>query len=119
MIEQILNLVVTPAHADAGSAVAGAPQNSSMSLVIMFAVLFLFMYFAIWRPQNKRLREQADMMSSLAKGDEVATSGGVVGRIAKLGDQFIILSIANNVEIFLQKSSVVSVLPKGTIKSIE
>ncbi len=117
MIEQILNALVTPAYADAGSA-AGAPQNS-MSLVIMFAVLFLFMYFAIWRPQNKRLREQADMMGSLAKGDEVATVGGIVGRISKLGDQFIILATANNVEIYLQKSSVVSVLPKGTIKSIE
>jgi preprotein translocase subunit YajC len=117
MMEQILNLVITPAYADV--AAAATPQQSSLSFIMMFAVFFVFIYFAIWRPQNKRAREQQDMLSSLAKGDEIATVGGVIGRITKISDKVITLSVANNVEMLLQKNSVISVLPKGTIKSIE
>mgnify|MGYP003644932546 CR=1 FL=1 len=116
MMEQLLNLLITPAHAEAAAA---APQQNSMSLVVMFGVFFLFIYFMVWRPQNKRAREQSDMLGSLAKGDEVATAGGVVGRIVKLTDQFVTLTVANNIEVLLQKNAVVSVLPKGTIKSVE
>ena len=118
MIELILNAIVTPAYADVGS-VAAPAQQSGMSFVIMFGIFFIFIYFAIWRPQNKRAREQQAMMASLTKGDEVMTSGGLIGRIAKLSDPFLTLSVADNVEILLQKTAIVSVLPKGTIKSID
>jgi preprotein translocase subunit YajC len=117
MLEQILNSLVTPALADTGAASGSSPQ-SSMSFVIMFIIFFLFIYFTIWRPQNKRAREAQDMLTALSKGDEVVTAGGIVGSIINLNDQFITLAVANNVEIHLQKSSVVNVLPKGTLKSI-
>ena len=119
MMDLLLNIIATPAHADAGAMAAAGAQQSSMSFVVMFVIFFGFIYFAIWRPQNKRAREQQEMMGSLANGDEVMTAGGVVGRITKVGEDFVTLNIANNVEVFLQKTSVVNVLPKGTIKSIE
>lgn len=115
MMEQLLNLFVTPALADNGAA---AVQQSSMSFVVMLVIFFIFIYFTIWRPQNKRAREQREMLDSLAKGDEVMTAGGMIGKVTKVGEQFISLSITDNVEIALQKSAVANVLPKGTIKSI-
>lgn len=120
MMETLLNVIAAPAYADNGAVAAAAgAQQSSLSFMIMFVIFFIFIYFAIWRPQNKRAREQQQMMSSLAKGDEVMTAGGVVGRISKVAEQFVTVNVANNVELLLQKSSVVNVLPKGTIKSIE
>ena len=118
MMESLLNVLITPAYADAAPAAAGA-QQSSMSFFIIFGIFFVFMYFMILRPQNKRAREQQNLLSSLAKGDEVITAGGVVGRISKIAEQFITVTVANNIEIVMQKSSVVNVLPKGTLKTIE
>lgn len=117
MFDSVLNFFVANAHADAGA--VASPQQGGFSLVTMFVIFFLFIYFAVWRPQSKRAKEQQTMMSSLTKGDEVVTAGGLVGRISKLTDQYIGLSVANNVEIVLQKSSVVSILPKGTLKTVE
>lgn len=117
-MEQILSFLLPNAYAEAVGAPTG-PQGGSLSFVIMCVVLFLFIYFAILRPQNKRAKELQNLLSSLAKGDEVVTAGGLVGRITKLNDQYIVLSVANNVEIIMQKSSVVTVLPKGTLKTIE
>src|SRR3990167_6221966 len=103
----------------ASTAVAGAPQTSSASFFIMLAVFCFFLYFAVWRPQNKRAKEQQNLLTSLAKGDEVMTVGGVLVRISLIADQYIGLSIANNVEIFVQKSAVASLLPKGTLSAIK
>lgn len=116
MMDQILSFFVTNAYADA--APAAAPQGGGSMFIMMFAVFFVFMYFAVWRPQNRRASEQRNLLSSLAKGDEVITSGGVMGRISKVTDQYIGLALNESVEIFVQKSAVVSVLPKGTLKSI-
>ena len=117
MMEQLLNFFVPNAYADAAAA---SPQGGGMSLIMMFAIFFIFAYFAIWRPQSKRAKEQQALLSSLAKGDEVVTVGGLLGRISKMTDQYITLSVGvNNVEIVMQKSSVATVLPKGTLKSIE
>lgn len=118
MLEQMLNFFVSNAYAETGAApVAG--QGGGMSLIIMFAVFIFFMYFAIWRPQSKRAKDQRELLSSIAKGDEVVTTGGLLGRVTKVTDQYVSLSIANNVDVTLQKNSVASVLPKGTLKSIE
>lgn len=117
MVEQLVNAFISPAHAE-GAAAASA-QQSGMSMAVMFVIFILFFFFAIWRPQNQRAREQRSMLEALAKGDEITTVGGMVGRITKLGDQFLTLAVGNNVEVLLQKSSVASVLPKGTIKTIE
>lgn len=117
MFEQIANLFITNAYAD----MAGAPaqQGGGLSFIMMIAVFVFFIYFAIWRPQNKRAKEQQNLLISLAKGDEIMTAGGMLGRISKLSDQYVTLTVGNNVEIILQKTSIVTVLPKGTLKSLE
>nr|WP_255435062.1 preprotein translocase subunit YajC [Rhodoferax sp. BLA1] len=83
-----------------------------LPLVLMFVVL----YFVMIRPQMKKAKEHKNMVESLAKGDEVVTAGGLLGKVTKLTEGFISVEIANGVEIQLQRSSVVQVLPKGTIK---
>lgn len=117
MVESILSFFVTSAHADPLGATP--PGQGGFSFVTMFVIFFLFVYFTIWRPQSKRAKEQQSMMNSLAKGDEVVTAGGLLGRIAKLSDQYVVLTVNNGVEIVLQKSSIVNILPKGTLKSVE
>ena len=81
-------------------------------LVMMLAAL----YFLIIRPQQKKQKELRAMMDALAKGDEVVTAGGLLGKITKLGDSYVSLEVATNVEIQVQRSAVVQVLPKGSIK---
>lgn len=90
-------------------------QDSLMSmlpLVLMFVVL----YFVMIRPQMKKQKEHRAMIDALAKGDEVVTGGGILGRVSKIGDTFIGVEVANGVEIQMQRSAVVQVLPKGSIK---
>lgn len=99
----------------AQTATGGDMQSSLMSmlpLVLMFVVL----YFVMIRPQMRRQKEHRAMIEALARGDEVATSGGLLGRVTKLGDAYVSIEIANGVEVQLQRSAVVQVLPKGTIK---
>lgn len=116
MLDQILSFIIPNAYAD--TAVA-TPQGGGLSFILMLVVFFLFAYFAIWRPQSKRAREQQNLMSSLTKGDEVMSAGGLMGRITKITDLYVGLAVAPNVEITMQKSSIVSVLPKGTLKTLE
>jgi preprotein translocase subunit YajC len=121
---QLLNFLIPSAYAQTAASVspaadAASAQGAGYSFFLMFAVFFLFAYFFIWRPQNKRAKEQRNLLDSLAKGDEVLTTGGLLGKISKLSGQYITLSVANNVEIVMQKSSIVSVMPKGTLKTIE
>jgi preprotein translocase subunit YajC len=90
-------------------------QDSLMSmlpLVLMFVVL----YFVMIRPQMKKQKEHRAMIEAITKGDEVVTAGGVLGKISKLGESFLGVEVANGVEIQIQRSAVVQVLPKGTIK---
>ena len=83
-----------------------------LPLVLMFVVL----YFVMIRPQMKRQKEHKAMIDALAKGDEVVTTGGLLGKITKIGESFIGVEIANGVEIQVQRAAVVQVLPKGTVK---
>ena len=99
-----------PAAAPAGGFMASL--TGMLPLVLMFVVL----YFVMIRPQMKRQKEHRAMIDALAKGDDVATSGGLVGRVARLEEQFIFIEISPNVEVQLQRSAVVQVLPKGTYK---
>lgn len=118
---QLLNFFISNAHADTttSSLSQGLSQGGGTSMIMMFVIFFLFAYFAIWRPQSKRAKEQQNLMSSIAKGDEVVTIAGLLGKISKINDQYITLSVGNNVDIVMQKSAVATVLPKGTLKSIE
>ena len=82
-------------------------------------LMFVLLYFLMIRPQMKRAKETKQMIEALQKGDEVITAGGVVGRISKLGDQYMTLEIAPNTEITVQRGAVQTLLPKGTLKSIQ
>lgn len=115
MLETALNLIISNAYA---ADAATPPQSSSLSFFIMMAVFMGFIYFAIWRPQSKRAREQQNLLNSIAVGDEIMTAGGILGKVNKISDQYIVVEIADKVEMTMQKSSVINVLPKGTIKSI-
>jgi preprotein translocase subunit YajC len=83
-----------------------------LPLVLMFVVL----YFVMIRPQMKKQKEHRSMVDALAKGDEVVTAGGLLGRVSKMGESFLSVEVAAGVEIQVQRSAVVQVLPKGSIK---
>ncbi|HLT14425.1 MAG TPA: preprotein translocase subunit YajC [Marinobacter sp.] len=116
LIAGLLSLM--PAFAMAEGAAPGGQGMGVMGQVIFFAGFILIFYFLIWRPQSKRAKEHKNLMSGLNKGDEVVTSGGVVGRITKVTDDFIVLEVADNTEIKVQKIAVAGALPKGTLKDI-
>jgi preprotein translocase subunit YajC len=101
---------VAPAASDTGSALSSL--TSMLPLVLMFVVL----YFVMIRPQMKRAKEAKAMIDALAKGDEVVTVGGMLAKINKLGESFLTVEVANGVEIQIQRTAVIQVLPKGTIK---
>ena len=85
--------------------------------LLPFVLLFVVFYFLLIRPQSKRAKEHKNMVSNLAKGDEIVTSGGVLGRIADLDENYVSLEIANNVTIRIQRNSVTTLVPKGTFKT--
>jgi len=111
---------ISEAFAQAAPAATGATDGpfglgglgGMLPLVLMFVVL----YFIMIRPQMKRQKEHKAMVDALAKGDEVVTSGGVLGKVSKIGDTFVGLEVANGVEIQIQRTAVVQVMPKGTVK---
>ena len=82
----------------------------------MLVIMLVAMYFLIIRPQQKKNKEVRTMLEALAKGDEVVTAGGLLGKVTKLGDSYMSLEVASGVELQVQRSAVVQVLPKGTIK---
>jgi preprotein translocase subunit YajC len=91
-------------------------MQSSLMGMLPLVLMFVVLYFVMIRPQMKKAKEHKSMVESLAKGDEVATAGGILGKVTKLGDSFISIEVANGVEVQLQRSAVVQVLPKGSIK---
>ena len=106
-------MFIRDAWAQAAPGPAGGGFESIFLIVAMFAVL----YFLMIRPQMKRAKEHKAMVDALQKGDEVVTAGGVLGRISKIGESYISVEIARDVEIQVQRGAVQTVLPKGTIKS--
>lgn len=110
-----MSLFVANAHAqDAGQA---APGGEMFQIAFLIGLFALFYFIAI-RPQRKRQKEHANMVAALNKGDEVVTSSGILGRIARLEDNFVVLQVAEKVELKFQRSHISAVLPKGTLKSI-
>ena len=104
-------------NAYAQTAAAAGPMDSVMQflpIILMFAVL----YFLMVRPQMKKAKEHKTLLEALAKGDEVVTQGGLAGRITKVGDDFVSIAIADNVDIQMQKGAISLVLPKGTLKNL-
>jgi len=95
-----------------------ATPDAGLLNLIMLVVLFVVFYFLLIRPQTKRVKEHKQMVDSLAKGDEIITGGGILGKIINLGDNYVTIEIAPNTQIKVQRQSVSTVIPKGTIKSI-
>jgi preprotein translocase subunit YajC len=91
--------------------------HPDMNMLFIIA-MFVAMYFLMFRPQMKRQKELKAMMDALAKGDEIVTSGGILGKIVKVGDAYITLEIAAGTEVLIQRSSVTLLLPKGSIKAL-
>lgn len=103
--------------ADAHAQAAGGAAPPGIDLIFL-VLLFVVFYFLLIRPQMKRAKEHKNMVASLAKGDEVVTGGGLLGRVTKVGDHFVTLEIADGLEVKVQKQALGSVMPKGTMKSL-
>ena len=100
----------------APAAAAGGGMQDSLMSMLPLVLMFVVLYFVMIRPQMKKQKEHRSMIDALAKGDEVATAGGVLGKVTKLGDSYLGLEVAAGVEVQVQRSAVVQVLPKGSIK---
>jgi len=100
-------------HAYAAEA-AGPGPGFDILILVGFALIF---YFMLWRPQSKRAKEHKALVDGLAKGDEIVTSGGILGKISKVEEQFILVEVSEGMELRFQKASVAAALPKGTLKN--
>jgi preprotein translocase subunit YajC len=103
------------AEAVAAEAPAAGAGGFDILIIVAFALIF---YFIVWRPQSKRTKDHRALIASLSKGDEVVTTGGLIGKVLKVEDDFLVFEAADKIELKLQKGAVSAVLPKGTIKSI-
>lgn len=104
--------LISNAYAQSATPAAGGGDFPFLMVIAMMAVFF----FVMVRPQMKRAKETKTMLAGLAKGDEVVTVGGVLGRISRIGETYLHIETGNNVELQIQRSAIVQVLPKGTLK---
>lgn len=111
-----MNFLISAAHAQEAAAAA---QPSVLFNLLFIGGMFVLFYFILWRPQSKRAKDHRDLVKSLAKGDEVLTSGGLLGKVTRVTDDYVTIEVSDGVELPLQKASVAAALPKGTIKSIQ
>jgi preprotein translocase subunit YajC len=108
-----MNFLISSAHAQA----AGDPQSPLFSMGFI-ALMFGVFYFIAIRPQRKRQKEHTAMVGNLQKGDEVVTNSGILGKVVRIEDDYILLKVTDNVDLKFQKQVVHAILPKGTLKSI-
>ena len=106
-------MIISNAYAQAAAGGGDAGFMGLLPIILMFVLL----YFLLIRPQAKRAKEHRSMLAGLQKGDEVVTAGGALGKITRVGDNFVSVEIAPNIEIQVQKPSITTLLPKGTIKT--
>ena len=97
---------------------AEAPQSGGIMSLLPLLILFAVFYFFLIRPQMKQAKEHKTMVGALVKGDEIVTTGGLLGKIKETGDNFIVLEIAKEIQVKIQKHAVSVILPKGTIKTL-
>ncbi|WP_043529585.1 preprotein translocase subunit YajC [Litchfieldella xinjiangensis] len=109
----MLDFFISPALAE-----GGAPAGGGIAQIVMLVGFVLIFYFLLWRPQAKRAKQHKQLVSGLSKGDEIVIGGGMLGRVTKVGDEFLTMEIAEGTEVNVQKNAVAAVLPKGTLKSI-
>lgn len=108
-----MDFFIANAYAQAAPAAAQNPLISFLPLIVLFGIF----YFMLIRPQMKRSKEQRSMISALNRGDEVLTTGGILGRVESIAEQFVTLEIASGVVVKLQKQAISAVMPKGTLKA--
>ena len=104
-----------PAAMAAEEGPGGLPFGPDLFIILAFGLVF---YFIIWRPQSKRAKEHKNLVTSLNKGDEIVTNGGLIGKVSKVDDQFLVIEVADGIELKVQRHAVSAALPKGTIKNI-
>jgi len=108
-----MNSLISPAYAQ-GAPASATGQFAPLLVMVVFIVIF---YFLLMRPQQKRQKEHQTLISKLATGDEVVTTGGVLGKITDVGDNSVTIEVADGVRIKVQKTQVSALMPKGTLKS--
>jgi preprotein translocase subunit YajC len=109
---------ISNAFAQSTGTAADAGMMGNLTTFAPLVLMFVVMYFLMIRPQQKRAKEQKSMMEALAKGDEVITSGGILAKVSKVSDTYVTLEISPNTDIVVQKNSITTLLPKGTLKSL-
>ena len=107
-------MFISSAFAQSAPAAAASSTESSLLSLAPLVLMFVVLYFIMIRPQMKRQKEHKAMVEAIGKGDEVVIGGGVLGRVAKIGETYIHVEVASGVELQVQRASVVQVLPKGT-----
>jgi preprotein translocase subunit YajC len=107
-----MDFLISPAWAQA----AGAPQGSPLMTVLPLLLIFVVFYFLLIRPQSKRAKEHREMVAKLSAGDEVVTTGGLLGRLTEVGESFVTLQVSSGVSIQVQKFQIAQLVPKGTFK---
>jgi preprotein translocase subunit YajC len=107
-----MDFLISPAWAQA----AGAPSGSPLMTVLPLLLIFVVFYFLLIRPQSKRAKEHREMVAKVAAGDEVVTTGGLLGRISEVGEHFVTLQVSAGVSIQVQKFQIAQLVPKGTFK---
>lgn len=110
---------ISQAHAAAEGGAAAMSGPGMIGQLVMLGGFVLIFWLLIWRPQNKRAKEHKNLIAGLSKGDEVVTTGGILGKVTLVTDEFITLQVADSMELNFQKGSVAATLPKGTIKAIK
>lgn len=108
-----MGFLISDAYAQGGGGAAGPGMGDFLFLIVIFAVF----WFLLIRPQQKRQKEHKALVEGLSKGDEVVTNGGLLGKITKVGDNFVTLEIADGLKIQVQRVAVAQLMPKGTMKS--
>ena len=110
-------MFISSAFAQTAPAAAGGGDiMSTLTGMLPLVLMFVVLYFVMIRPQMKRQKEHRAMIEAIAKGDEVVIGGGILGKVARMSEQYLNIEIASGVEVQVQRSAVVQVLPKGTIK---
>ena len=112
-----LDLLIAPAYAQATQPAPGGLFGGGIGGLLFPIILIGVMYFLMIRPQMKRQKEHRAMLDKLARGDEVITNGGIAGTVTDIGDNFVTVEVASNVQLRVQRAAIANVLPKGTLKS--
>ncbi|KEA64598.1 preprotein translocase subunit YajC [Marinobacterium sp. D7] len=112
-----MSFLIATAQAAEGAPAAGQMDPGFFNIIFLVGFGLIF-YFFMWRPQAKRAKAHKALIGGLAKGDEVITAGGIIGKVTRLNEEYVVLEVAEGTEMKFQKAHVAAELPKGTIKSI-